>query len=158
MNHTNTCLCHLQFVWTALQPIHSSVSQMLKLGKVPQPTKFGGQGIRLGHRAMDLSWVHSLLALVHFASAPILALVILQHSFVGISATVGAGWGFLLCAIAPNPNSSRKAPNRLCHELPPGGCPHTKAQEQLRNQLPPLLQGKHQGSAATLHIPQAVLC
>lgn len=94
MNHTNTCLCHLQFVWTEIQPVNSSVNQMLKLGKVPQPTEFGGKGIEVGHRAMDLSWVHSLLALVHFASTPILALVISQHSFVGISAAVGAGWGF----------------------------------------------------------------
>lgn len=94
MNHTNTCLCHLQFVWTEIQPVNSSVNQMLKLGKVPQPTEFGGKGIKVGHRAMDLSWVHSLLALVHFASTPILALVISQHSFVGISAAVGAGWGF----------------------------------------------------------------
>lgn len=94
MNHTNTCLCHLQFVWTEIQPVNSSVSQMLKLGKVPQPTEFGGKGIKLGHRAMDLSWIHSLLALVHFTSAPNLALVTLQNNFVGLSATAGAGWGF----------------------------------------------------------------
>lgn len=47
--------------------------------------------------------------------------------------------------------------NRLCHALLLRGNPHTKAQEQLRNQLPPLLQGKHQASA-TLHIPQAENC
>lgn len=72
LNHTNTCLCHLQFIWAEIQPVNSSVGQMLKLGKVPQPTEFGGKGIKMGHRAVDLSRGH-------FAAAPILALVILQR-------------------------------------------------------------------------------
>lgn len=124
---------------------------------VGQSTEFGGQGISLWCRAMDLSSVYCwFVTLDHFASVSILTLVILQHTFVEISATASK-LEFLVCCSTKSKEqqqSTKEAMPWTKNEKLPTHRSMEMAQEPDAPALPP---GKHQGSAAKVHIPQIVV-
>lgn len=104
---------------------------------VRQSTEFGGQGIRLGHRAMDLSWVYCwLVTLVHFASASVLAFIILQHAIVETSAT--ASKPGLSPVLQYQIQTAAAKHNKAVPWTETGGCLHTEAQKKFGSQLLPL--------------------
>lgn len=125
---------------------------------VGQSTEFGGQGISLGCRAMGLSSVYCwLVTLVHFASVSILTWVNLQHTFVEITAAANK-LEFLVCCSTKSKQqqqSSKEAVPWTENEKLPTHQSMETAQEP---DTPHLSRGKHQGSAATVHIPQIVVC